>query len=370
MGLSYSNIHIKKTEGLSAEAVKNYIIDTMRSNGYRPSAGRGEITAVIFSPADSEWISVAADNIEFAGYEDTKSTALAFSKRFNTDVMAALCCDSDWGFAALFNRNEEGWINIGETYFDGYLHPDSLDAWKSRVRDFGALKRIRSNTYTFAEDAFAEMAPLLKMAPEQTCIDVGNIPEDGTDTVVMCFTAGAEERNRLPELKLVNRNMRPCVMDVQNLVTVENKGGNGKGLRIMFTGDFLANGEIGFKDVAVETETGNCQNRRITPVELKKSADGKGNSLLYWDDRNFEIKNDVAVRFVPYGNKRKVLDITVWICPLSNVQGGSACWNVWKGLYRSKLEYINGMNADLKQGFGNIKLPYDMTLNPDDYDLD
>lgn len=141
--------------------------------------------------------------------------------------------------------------------------------------------------------------------------------------------------------------------------------------------------DVMFKDVFLEYDLGKSPRTRI-PIELEKCQMKDGRWMYWWEDRNFQIppkvnqelglikvmklesKRKFGIRFTPYGNSRKFLDIRVVFIPLENRIDGQCTWCVWNKSYHSKREYIESSNKNWT-GFGaNWEK---QILNPDDYDL-
>ena len=82
------------------------------------------------------------------------------------------------------------------------------------------------------------------------------------------------------------------------------------------------------------------------PIELKKVQLSDGQWAYYYHDPGYKIpskvderlpmmkrmrlesEHSIIIRFVPHGNPRKILDITVVLVPDKNPQGQTG-WNVW-----------------------------------------
>ena len=159
-------------------------------------------------------------------------------------------------------------------------------------------------------------------------------------------------------------------MDKSSYVSFINDGGESKGLYVFFMGEYVEKDEIVFTDVSINS----C------PVELEKTilSDGawaytaycpdielpaigkapKGKSLL-----KKKYESSITVNFVPRGNKRKTLDITVVLVPEKNWQGQD-CYYAWQG-FSSKEEYIKKNNEQVIER----ELPLFFLMNEDDYDL-
>jgi len=188
----------------------------------------------------------------------------------------------------------------------------------------------------------------------------------------------------LVRLQIHQFPLTPCVMEALNLRHAYNLGNSATGLGILFTGAWIASGEIELRDVAVLAHYGAMDKREIRPIELRRVKCSDGSEGLYWEDPEFVIPKVMnpklskikqsqrifeelfGVQFVPCGNARKVLDIAVTFIPLENKEG-RASWYVYRG-HKTKLDYITAHNRDWKEAAGEMGQNAGL-LNPEDYDL-
>lgn len=189
-------------------------------------------------------------------------------------------------------------------------------------------------------------------------------------TVVDCKDA--------PKLKQRSYSLTPCYIGEPSVVSGVNVGGASKGLSVYFIGSYVEHEEITLSDVCfVEFRDGETFS---VPFELNKVQLSDGQWAYYYHNPDYEIppkvgkklsplkkqrieqEREIAVRFVPHGNPRKILDITVALVPDKNIQGQTV-WNVWHRS-GSKSAYIEEHNKTWR------KHPdcSDMILNEEDYD--
>ena len=383
MGMFFNNLHIRKNEEYNHDKLKQMLIEGMEKKGYTllESGREAEASVVIYSPKKSEWVSVASDCFVFSTAEDTKAAAFPISEKFGADVLVAACFDSDYLMMNLINAADgtDGWVNVGSMCGMKLPRRTSIAPWKGKVTDIEKFKAIIKEKNIFAEDAFYGCAELLGMVTEQCALETDNTDwlEEGTFTR-LCFSLPEDTQNELPRLTFKHFGLMPCKVDESRCEFVVNKGGRSKGVGVMFVGDYIEDDQLTFENVTLESDLDNHKHT-ITPIQLEKRKNALGQTVLYWEDKNFHIppavdpsilgkryddleyKRTFGVRFTVRGNPRKVLDVKFFIIPLENSREGSACWYCYMSS-GTKERYIEEYNKRWK------KFP-DRQLNPEDYDL-
>lgn len=350
MGMFFQNLHIKKNNSFCSEQLREFLISEMKKNGYQQleNSENAEIRLVIYTPENSNWISVACDCYQFNNDEDTKKIIAPVSDKFRTDVLAVSCNDSDYLFMNLINTADgtDGWVNIGS--FEGMKSPrrTSVAPWKKKVTDYEKFKSIVKSDYVFAEEAFYESAEMLGINVRQCSLETDYTEGlDENSLVKLYFSLPEGTKKQLPKLQVGLYDLSPCIIGQSKCVFVRNKGGRSKGVAIMFTGDYIENDELTFENVTFESDYGS-EKRKIISIEPVKKKLENGETVLYWEDKNFNIaqavnpslpinqqiklehKKEFGVRFKVYGNPEKTFDVKVHIIPLENPQKGAACWYV------------------------------------------
>lgn len=378
MGQFFSNLHIRKKPELCAEDIKKYFIAEMQKKGYAliDNADEEAVRLLIYAPEESGWISIASEETEFSSYDDANNAAAALLRAFSSPVIAALCLDSDYLLLDLVSNGEkkDGILCAGRP--EGMIKPvrKRLSPFKGYVTDFSRFRQIADEEYVMAEEAFCEAAPLFGMKAEQCSLCPENIGEaDSEGLEVLYFTPPAGMEKEKPEFKIWHFCLVPCRMDEDNCVFVVNEGGRSKGLKVIFTGDYIENDDLVFENVRI---TARGYEKKI---ELIRGRDKDGKALLYYEDNdivipkalsrelpemkrmNLELDRIIAVRFNVRGNERKLLDIKVWMIPLENPAGADV-WYVYR-LDGSKRAYIEDMNSDNPEGS-----PF--YIDPQRYDLE
>ena len=356
MGQFFNNLHILKNKEFDKERLMDSIIKYMTGKGFTLDMGSPDLSVIIYDPDDSDWISIATEAFEFYSLENIKNTVNSFTSVGSTSAITAACYDSDFLQLSLtnFDTDEEGWLNAGRPEEGMKLKSDSFSAWKKIVKDVDKLKEIAAADYVFAEEAFGKVADLIGMNPKQTTISTSTEYFDGSEVIKFFFSAPKQTVD-LPKFEIPRANGLPCRIGESDVVGVVNKGGQGKGIGVMFVGDYVENDEITFSDTKLQVqENGEW---KFIPFELKKTKLSNGKMCYYWTDPNFpipsgvsekipldkrmsmEFEREIGIRFTPQGNPRKVLDIRIVIYPLSNSREGQTSWYVYKP-FGSKANYI------------------------------
>lgn len=385
MGSFYSNIHLKKNTYCNQSSVIELVRSEMKKNGMKETEASPEAVKISFyQPEQSDWITIASELWEADAGSETGTLAGIFAKQLKTDAIYAGCFDSDWAYIGLIREKngEEGWISVGEREDGTKGGRQKLAAWKKLVSDPKGLENIVKKERIFAEEMFSELAPTLGMNCEQTGYTVDTDPEQ---SVYLYFTAVEAPRKEPVRLNIHLFQLVPCRMEEPNTFCAYNLGSHSKGLGILFTGDYIQEKEITFKDVQFISNIGDTNKCESRPIELKRVRLSDGKLGLYWEDKDFSIpqavdeklpemkrmnlifKKAFGVRFTPFGNARKVLDIKVTFVPLENREKGQTSWYVYRG-HKSKLEYLNEYNREWKE-FASMTGENGGFLNPENYDL-
>ncbi|MBQ6431666.1 MAG: hypothetical protein IJJ99_07320 [Oscillospiraceae bacterium] len=388
MGLFFANLHVRKNENYDTEALKDTLIRLLAEDGFTPAQdeSEGNICVAICAPPRSEWVSVASDTFQVGVDDSMARTAARLSQRFDTDVITAACFDSDDLQLSLLNTRDgtDGWINVGRSEEVPHRRRTKLSPWSKLVGDMPRLKEIVRTEHVFAEEAFAQIAELIRMEPAQATLEVGASDLLPAGQITRLFFAAPPGTVKPPKFEIALYGGMPCRIGESSVVSVHNAGGKSKGLGVMFIGDCVDQGEIAFEDVKLQLRRKKAW--EFVPIELKKADRGDGKTCWYWVDPSFPIppavneniplrkrlllafERGIGVRFTPVGNPRKVLDITVVVYPLEN-PNGQASWCVYR-LYGTKRDYIEQHNVGIQKTLDNGGRVGELLLNPDDYDLD
>ena len=389
MGQFFANIQIKKNITFEDGNVKEYLIEVMKKQGFEvvDDESGADGTLNIYAPKESAWISICSDLIDFENVKYSKKYIMSLARRFSTDVMLVGCFDSDYLFVNLFNENEkiDGWINIGRYEGMPLLRRTALAAWKKRIKEIDRLKEIAHTEYVFVEEAMEHLGELMNLPYQQGCVSercISDLKDSGDVVTLFLAMKDTAIKKELPRLDMPQFSVMPCEKGKDSCVFVVNKGGKGRGIGIAFHLNSKEDIDVMFKDVFLEYDLGKHP-RTCIPIELEKRKMKDGRWMYWWEDRDFQIppkvnqnlplakmmklefNNEFGVRFTPYGNTRKFLDIRVTFIPLDNFADGQCTWYAWR-LHNSKREYIEKHNESWVN-FGSNR--EGQILNPDDYDL-
>lgn len=381
MGLSFSNYNIKKSDTAQLESVLNAVKQQAMRLGYTTcEEADADVEAAVYAPEDSGWISVWSELMSVENGCDLSSTAARLSSELKTDVLTAMCCDSDFMFLNLINTQDgtDAWANVGNLYCEPERETN-FPAWSGRVKDLQRFEADLNDDNVFAEDFMCTLDEQLGLPGEQGCFNqysAKDMSGNGSVTRLFFSLPKKAEDNNLPWLEIKSFGLMPCKNDETSKESAVNNGGASKGLAVAFTGDFVRNDEITFSDVQLEyIENGKWV---IVPITLKKYHMIDGGYMYYWEDKEFpippavnpelpmkkrmekEFESSFGVRFTPHGDPREMLDIKLHFMPLENPKG-QAVWYVYKHS-KTKAAFIEDHNNGSGKHIG--------LLNPDDYDLD
>ncbi len=370
MGSWFSNIHVRKREGLSAGEVYKCIVKAMQQQGYEcvSSIEEADGTLIIADSESSGWISLYSNLISFEVPKQFERIAKPLSAQLNADVLGIADFDSDFLYMNLINAVERvnAWASVGHPLALALLRLPNWGAWKSKVSDIDKFKRSFRAKYVFAEEVLSEMEECLCLPQAFSAASFEDIEEFGTDAeeVKLYFRLTAiEQEDQPPKLILESTPLEPCRLEMLSTVSVRNIGSVSKGLSVYFIGSYVEHDEITFSDVRFLKGNAEGVGGEYIPAELTKMQLRDGQWAYYHHAPDFAIQPNVderlpmqrqkdlqyersiSLQFTPHGNKRKLLDITVVIMPDENPAGQTA-WNVWQE-YGSKAEYIRVYNATM-----------------------
>lgn len=385
MGSWFSNLHIRKSSTISETMVVEYIRKAMMERQCLPAVSEeaADGAFAIVTDEKSQWYSVYSDLFSFDEPKLFVDYAAPMSEELKTDVIGFSCFDSDFLYLNLINKTEkvDAWAGVGRASGFGIRKRTNFALWKKKISDFERFKQSVNKDFVFAEDVLAEIEPCIHLPKEYSAASFEYLADMGLrEHAKFLYFKFPEAMKTQDAPKLVQRmeSFMPCALDNPSIVSGINVGGASKGLSVYFVGDYVENEEITFSDVCFVK----CKNNMMesVPFALKKVQLSDGQWAYYYHDPGYKIlpkvddrlpmmkrmriedEHVITVRFVPHGNPRKILDITVALVPDKNPQGQTG-WNVWQR-FGSKKAYIQFINSSLSQ-LPNYE---DKLLREEDYD--
>jgi len=365
MGSWFSNIHIRKNETATEEVIEKYISKFMSSKHYLPCASKTDADGAIaiVTSEDCRWISIYSDLLSLEDPSECAEIMGSLSSELHTDVLGVSCFDSDYLYLNLINTSDrtDAWIGIGSASGLGIKRRSNISAWKKKVSDFQAFGESAKRQYVFAEEFLAAVERCLELSYIQSTASYEYLKDFELDKKAKYFYFKFPEDMKPKEpVKLVPHmySGMPCFLDKPSVVDGINVGGESRGLSVYFIGPYVENDEITFSDVCFVKRKNN--QAELIPFDLTKVQLSDGQWAYYYHDPGFRIppkvddrlpvpkrmrmesERNIIVRFVPHGNPRKVLDITVVLVPDKNPEGQTG-WNVWHrcGSKKAFIEQFN-----------------------------
>lgn len=367
MGSWFSNLHIRKKGNITEDTVVECIRKIMDKQKYLQAVSEEEADGAfaILSSEESQWYSVYSDLFSFDNPKMFTDYATPMSTEFETDVLGISCFDSDFLFLNLVNVTDkvDAWAGIGSAVGLGVRKRTNLAAWKNKVDDYSTFKESTKKKYVFAEEILADVEHCIHLPQMHGTASYEYLADMGlNETVTYLYFKLPEAMKTQDAPKLVQHtaSLMPCFLDKPSTVSGINVGGASKGLSVYFIGPYVEREEITFSDVCF-VKWKNNQTEPV-PFELKKVQLSDGQWAYYYHDPGYRIppkvddrlpmskrmrveyEHSIIVRFVPRGDPRKILDITVVLVPDKNQQGQTG-WNVWHQ-FGAKKAYIQFHNSN------------------------
>ena len=385
MGWFFSNLHVRKTAEYDADFFRSTLTEILNAKGYvkKNSPDEADLSLSIYD-AGGKWVSVCSDGLDFYTEETIRDICNPLSESLSADVLTVSCFDSDCLILNRVNKKLDvvAWAKTGS--YPELKIRSTPARWKDIVTDIAQWKSVLTQKYDFAEDALDGLEPLLGLTSGQGRFCDELITEQFTEGIQTLYFNLPESASKSepPKLSFTSPSLMPCEIGKDQCYFVINTGGKTKGVAIAFSGSYVEQEKIRFRDVQLEYDLDRYP-RKTIPIQLEKRQMQNGQWIYYAELRDFPIREGVkeglswkrkseeewkrqfGVRFTPEGDPRKLLDITVHFIPLKNPEGqcGWCAWR-WYGSKRAYIEEHNRTWGEEHHAQG-IKL-----LNPDDYDLD
>ncbi len=362
MGSWFSNLHIRKKREITKDQVLECVKEVMAERNCIPAEDAQDadvVIAVVESP-NSQWVSVYSQIFAHDDPDSCKAVAVPMSSRLHTDVLGAACFDSDYLYLNLINTEEavDAWVGIGAGKELGITRRNNLTAWKKKVAEYPAFSAAAKDTYICADEFMEAAAACLGLPAEQGSASLDYLKDTALeqDAQFLYFRQEEGVRHAGPDLQVCYmRYANPCFDGWENEVSFLNYGDEFCGLSVYFLGPYVEHDEITFSDVKVERFQ-----RPPIALELTKIQLSDGQWAYYCHDPEIlmppgipcrmkkekrdqlELDRMRKISFIPHGNPRKMLDVTVVIVPDGNPEN-RAVWNAWK-YHGSKEECIKHHN--------------------------
>ncbi len=383
MGAYFSNLHVKKNDTDQSRLV-SFITEYFSEKGYvSANPDTADIQIALYAPEGSDWVSICSEAFT---HTDILALAPKLSEVCKTEILSVACFDSDYLFVNLLNTEKEFdlWLNIGDTPEIKKPRRSGIAAWKGHVTDHTRFKTAAGKDYVCTEDFLREAQDDLGISAEQ-CTGY-DLPAAAT---TLYFSSPHAEDVPPTKLTIPMYDLTPCEPGKRAACSVLNQGKTSKGVCVLFVGDYIESEEITIDDSEFFYTDRSGKSVAI-PITFEKRQWTEDLWVYCWEDANFpippavpadlppqikmkkEFARSFGVRYVPNGNKRKFLDITVVFAPLSNFEKGQCFWRVW-GRSASKRDFIREHNQ-AEQDMRAYGFPEDMIaahlMNESDYDLD
>lgn len=181
MGMWFSNLHIRKNEVTTADAVEQAVCKLMDEKGYCPalSEADAEVAVAILASDRSQWFSVHSEALLFEEPDDFAEMAMPMSTELQTDILGISCFDSDYLYLNLIHAElkKDAWLEIGEDLDYEIGRPTELAAWETEVTDFQRFSECVGTEYVFAEEFLYEVQDCLALPASCSAVDCDYIQE-------------------------------------------------------------------------------------------------------------------------------------------------------------------------------------------------
>lgn len=396
MGWWFSNIHVRKNAAADEAALTEVLNALMAEQGLVPAqcAEEADSEIAVLTDAASAWFTLCGEELKFQAPEQFQEIARRLSDALGTDVLGGVCLDSDYLYLNLINTADgtDAWVDVGLFPIPDFDlgRQTELDAWKNKVADFDTFCQSAAKDYVCAEDFLDDVAPCLELPAPYNKADTEDLEElDLKETAKMLYYRRPPKKTEEELPKLVSHlySLMPCKDGEGASVSALNVGGEGKGISVYFLGPYVEHEEITFSNVCLfRHKSGGGEQ---IPITLEKTQLTDGQWAYYYhnadfvipekvDERlsarkrvNLESERAICVFFIPHGNTRQMLDITVVLVPDENPDAQFA-WNVWRKFCNSKREFIAEHNRNWNKHAAQMPSSAldRLLLREEDYDLD
>lgn len=349
MGWFFSNLHVRKTAEYDADFFRSTLTEILNAKGYvkKNSPDEADLSLSIYD-AGGKWVSVCSDGLDFYTEKTIRDICNPLSESLSADVLTVSCFDSDCLILNRVNKKLDvvAWAKTGS--YPELKIRSTPARWKDIVTDIAQWKSVLTQKYDFAEDALDGLEPLLGLTSGQGRFCDELITEQFTEGLQTLYFNLPESASKSepPKLSFTSPSLMPCEIGKDQCYFVINTGGKTKGVAIAFSGSYVEQEKIRFRDVQLEYDLDRYP-RKTIPLQLEKRKTQTEQWIYYAELPDFPIREGVkeglpwkrksdeewkrqfGVRFTPEGDPRKLLDITVHFIPLKNPEGQCG-WCAWR----------------------------------------
>ena len=176
MGMTFSNIHLKKNSKCNEINLKKYFIEKMDLVGYNEVSEFKEADYIflINTTKESDWISIDSNYFDMDSVENAQELLQTLSSKFKTDCIAVSCINSDFMMLNWINSEEDfdAWINIEKPYGGRYIRKTDFFIWKKKIKKiFAFWNNIIKSHIANAEGAWYTICDLINIDKEKSIFD-------------------------------------------------------------------------------------------------------------------------------------------------------------------------------------------------------
>lgn len=350
MGLSFSNIQIRRTEKAPDFAQIAVILTEGWDVSAVDSEEEADIMLSVFTMSDSPWITVCSDLID-GGFEELGAKARRLSETLQTQTLAMACLDSDYFCMNLIDaaNGADLWAANGRMTEGKAPRRSSFAPWKRYISDIEAFKRTMRGKYVFAEECLDGLEPLLSLTVLQGEAGGDELPEDA-EIHRFYYVLNHQENKKVPPKFKGNFTTRHYMYFKgfeENVLGVNNQGGKSKGVGVWMSGPCIWKREFRVTKTMLQMR-GTRDEWRFVPIEMKEATTSDGVSGLYgecadlrippavpeglpWKRKmDMEAQREICIRFSLEKDQAKddadaYGDLQITMIPLQNVSGQFSC---------------------------------------------
>ncbi len=192
MGLSLNTCHIYNAERLTKAQFKKAFCEYMKSKGYTTATeDTAELSYALVFSKDRRWVTVLSED-----EADPRSASAEYAKSLGTYAVMIELVDSDFAELSLFDETGAhiDTLTLGESYLEEAAQMGEPSAWQPlMVGSWEQVEAIQNGSYTFAEEAVSEFAPVIGMDGENVLLD-NDSKVDEKNAITLYFKTAKEKK--------------------------------------------------------------------------------------------------------------------------------------------------------------------------------